>query len=174
MGYNAATPIVDGQTIIYTGQGRGTHAVKIKKQGEGFAAEELWSNAELGTQFNTPVLKDGLLYGLSDRGNFFCVDAKGGKTAWTDSARRGNFGAIVDAGSVILALTSNSELTVWQPTDKAYTELARVKVSPKETYAHPIVAGKRMFVRDQDSVSLWTLEAPPASAPAQAAAVTSR
>ena len=31
MAYNAATPIVDGQTVIYTGQGRGTKAVKIEK-----------------------------------------------------------------------------------------------------------------------------------------------
>ncbi len=59
--YNAATPIIDGQTVIYTGAGRGTTAVKIEKQGDGFAAKELWSNPEIGVQFNTPVLKDGFL-----------------------------------------------------------------------------------------------------------------
>ena len=32
MAYNAATPIVDGDTVIYTGQNRGTKAVKIEKQ----------------------------------------------------------------------------------------------------------------------------------------------
>ena len=32
--YNAATPIVNGNTVIYTGAGRGTHAVQIEKQGE--------------------------------------------------------------------------------------------------------------------------------------------
>ena len=36
MAYNAATPIVDGDTVIYTGQNRGTKAVKIEKQGDGF------------------------------------------------------------------------------------------------------------------------------------------
>jgi outer membrane protein assembly factor BamB len=39
--YNAATPIVDKQTIIVTGVGRGTKALKIEKQGDGFVANEL-------------------------------------------------------------------------------------------------------------------------------------
>lgn len=158
MAYNAATPIVDGQTVIYTGQARGTKAVKIEKQGDSFVAKELWSNADLGTQFNSPVLKDGLLYGLSDRGNFFCINAKTGETAWTDTAKRGNFGAIVDAGSVIFALASNSELIALKLGDKQYEELARVKVASTPTYAHPIIAGKRVFVKDQDSVTLWAFE----------------
>jgi len=32
MAYNAATPIVDGQTVIFCGQGRGARAVKLEKQ----------------------------------------------------------------------------------------------------------------------------------------------
>ncbi len=120
MAYNAATPIVDGQTVIYTGQGRGTKAVKIEKQGDGFAAKELWSNAELAAQFNTPVLKDGLLFGLSNRGNLFCLNAQTGQTAWTDTNPLGGFGAIVDAGSVLLALPENPELIVFKPDGKEY------------------------------------------------------
>ncbi len=50
MAYNAATPIVEGQTVIYTGAGRGTKAVKIEKQGDGFAFKELWS-AAIGPDF---------------------------------------------------------------------------------------------------------------------------
>src|SRR5262249_28854315 len=34
MGYNAATPIVDGQTLIYTGSGRGATAVRFEKKGD--------------------------------------------------------------------------------------------------------------------------------------------
>jgi outer membrane protein assembly factor BamB len=159
MAYNAATPIVDGQTVIYTGSGRGTKAVKVEKQGDGFAAKELWSNAEAAVQFNTPVLKDGLLFGFSDRGNLFCVNAQTGKTAWTDSARHGRgFAAILDAGSAIVALPSTSELIVYKPSEKEYAELAKIKVANTATYAHPVMAGNRIFVRDQDTVAMWTLE----------------
>ena len=157
--YNAATPIVDGETVIYTGAGRGTRAVVVGKKAGGFALRELWSNAEVATQFNTPVLKDGLLFGLSNRGTLFCLDAKTGKTAWTDSTRHGRgFAAILDAGSVILALPSTSQLIVLKPTGKEYAEQARVKVADTPTYAHPVIAGNRIFIRDKDSVALSTIE----------------
>ncbi len=159
MAYNAATPIVDGQTVIYTGQGRGTRAVKLEKQGDTFAAKELWSNPENAVQFNSPVLKNGLIFGLSQRGNFFCINAQNGQTAWTDSTGgRGGFGSVVDAGSVLLGLTAKSQLTVFQPSDKEYTEVASFKVADKQTYAYPVVAGNRVFVKDLDSVTLWTID----------------
>ena len=158
MAYNAATPIVDGQTVIFTGAGRGTKAVKIEKQGDGFAAKELWSNDQVAPQFNSPVLKDGLLFGLTDKGNLFCLNAKTGQTAWTDATKRGGaFASVLDAGSVLLALPSNSELIVFKPGDKQYDEVARIKVAESATYAHPLVAGNRIFVRDQDTVALLTI-----------------
>jgi len=157
--YNAATPIIDGETVIYTGSGRGAKAVKIEKQAGGFAAKELWSNPDLAPQFNTPVLKDGLLFGLSDRGNLYCINAKTGRTAWTDTAQHGRgFAAIVDAGACLLALPSTSELVVFKPDGNQYVELARIKVSETATYAHPVIAGNRIFIKDEDSVAMFTIE----------------
>jgi outer membrane protein assembly factor BamB len=157
--YNAATPIVDGSTVIITGAGRGTKALKIEKTDDGFAAKELWSNAEVATQFNTPVLVDGLLFGFSDRGNLFCINAKDGKTAWKDATRRGRgFAAIVAAGSVMLALPDNGELIAFKPTAKEFTPVAQIKVAESATYAHPVVAGNRIFVKDQDSLAMLTIE----------------
>jgi outer membrane protein assembly factor BamB len=154
--YNAATPIVDGQTVFYAAKGRGTKAIKIGKQGDAFITKELWSNAELGTQFNTPVLKDGLLFGLSDGGNLFCINAESGQTAWTDETRldRGGFTSIVDAGSCLMALPSSSELIIYKPTKNQYEELAKIKVADTPIYAHPVVAGNRIFIKDQESVAL--------------------
>ena len=188
--YNAATPIVEGQTIIYTGSGRGAKAVKIEKGGDGLIAKELWSNEEKSVQFNTPVLKEGLLYGLTAGNEFFCINTKDGQTAWSAPANpasadspggaggpprgpggpggrgrggrggggRGGYGSIVDAGSVLIALTPSSELIVFQPGDKAYTELARIKVADTETHAYPVVSGNRVFIKDKDSVTLWTID----------------
>lgn len=179
-GYNAATPIVDGQTLIYAGSGRGVTAVKLEKKGDGIAASELWKNADNSVMFNTPVLKNGLLFGLSAGNDFFCINAKDGKTAWTAPSTRaaanaateaggggggrrggmgrGGFGTIVDAGSVLLGLTPASELIAFQPTDKAYTEVARIKVADTPTYASPVPSGNRLFVKDQDAVTLWAVQ----------------
>lgn len=157
--YNAATPIVDGQTVIFCGQGRGARAIRIEKHGDAFTAKELWSNPANSVQFNTPVLKNGLLFGLSQHGNFFCLSARTGKTAWIDPAGgRGGFGSVVDAGPVLMALTPKSQLTVFQPTGKQYTELASINLADKHPYAYPIVSGNRLFIKDEDSVALWMIQ----------------
>ena len=158
--YNAATPIVDGQTVIFIGAGRGAKAVKIEKQGDGFAAKELWSNGDVDVQFNSPVLKAGMIFGLSSKNNLFCLDAQSGKTAWIDSNQTGGrgFGAILDAGPVLLALTNSSELIAFGPSDEGYMELARIKVADTATYAHPVIAGNRIYVKDEAALAMWTME----------------
>jgi hypothetical protein len=49
-------------------------------------------------------------------------------------------------------------LIAFAPSDKAYTELARIKVADTPTHAYPIATGKRVFIKDKDSVTLWTLD----------------
>jgi outer membrane protein assembly factor BamB len=158
--YNAPTPIIDGQTVIYMGSGRGIKALKIEKKGDAFAANELWSNAEIAPQYNTPVLCDGVLFGLSDKGNLFCVDAKTGKTAWIDQAKRdgSGFGSVVGTGSCLVVLPSSSELVVFKPDGKQYQEVAKIKVSDTPIYAHPVLAGNRIFVKDQESVAMLAVQ----------------
>ena len=155
MSYNAATPIVEDQTVIYAGAGRGTKAVKIEKTADGFVAKELWSNPDNAVQFNTPVLKGGQIYGLSQKSVIFCLDAKDGKTLWTTELGGRGFGSIVDAGSVLLALTPKGELAVLEPSDKEYKKLASYKVADTETYAYPVATDKGLFVKEKDSLSLW-------------------
>jgi outer membrane protein assembly factor BamB len=158
--YNAATPIIDGQTVIYTGKGRGTTAVKIEKQGDSFAAKELWKNPDLAPQYTTPVLRDGLLFGLTDGNKLYCINAETGQTAWTDATARGSrgFGSIVSAGSCLMVLPNNSELIVYKPSGKEYSELTVIKVSETPTYAHPVIAGNRIFIKDQDTVTMFVVD----------------
>jgi outer membrane protein assembly factor BamB len=186
MSYNASTPIVDGQTLIYGGDaGRGEKAVKIEKDGDRFMAKELWSNPQTSVKFNSPVLRNGLVFGLTDRNQFFAINAETGQTAWTASAGGqggggpaakgregkkggkggmrggrggGGYGSIVDADSVLLALTPSSELIVFQPSDKEFKQLAKYKVASTPTYAYPVLSGNRIFIKDGDSVTLWTVE----------------
>ncbi|MGD0259231.1 MAG: PQQ-binding-like beta-propeller repeat protein [Verrucomicrobiota bacterium] len=152
---NNTTPIIDGSRVVYTGHGKGLFAVKIEPQGESFSATPLWTNQQVGTRFTTPVLKDGLLYGYN--GSFFCASAQTGATLWTDAAKRGQSAAMLDAGSVILALTLNGELVAFKPSSTDYIELARIKVADSETWAHPVVAGDRVFVKDRERMNLWSM-----------------
>ena len=99
-----------------------------------------------------------MLFGISDRSNFFCMNASTGETAWIDSNRIDRCGAVLDAGSVMLALPSGGELIVFKPDGKRYEEIRRLKVAESSTYAHPVVAGNRIFVKDDNAITLWTTE----------------
>jgi len=50
------------------------------------------------------------------------------------------------------------QLTVLEPSAKEFKQLAKYKVSDSATYAYPIVAGNRVYVKDSDSLILWTIE----------------
>lgn len=180
--YNAATPIVAGQTIIYAGPTRGMTAEKLVMKNGQLAAEELWSNPDNSLRFNTPVLRGDLLFGLSSLNSVFCVDAGTGETLWTaplsadpggegaqaaggggSRGRRGGggsagYGSVVNAGSVLLALTPEGTLVFFEPSREEFKQLARYKVASGQTYAYPVAAGNNLYIKDGDSVTLWTIE----------------
>jgi outer membrane protein assembly factor BamB len=171
--YNSGTPVVDGQTVIVSGPagrrggGGGTAAFKIEKQGDGFAAREVWHKDQAAAMYNTPVLKNGLLYGLAPgrggRGptNLFCMNAQTGAVIWKDSSQHGECGEVLDAGSVLLALSSDGNLLVFKPGDKDYEQVASYKVADKGgldgPWAYPVVSGNRVFVKDRDKLTLWAI-----------------
>lgn len=160
MGYNAASPtVVDAQTVLIAGSDRGVKAVRFEKQGDKLAAKELWHNTDNSVQFNSPVVKNGLVFGISNRDALFCLDAKTGKTNWTAPIKgaRG-FGSVVDAGPVLITLTPAAQLVVFEPSDSGFKQVATYKVADSPTYAYPVVAGNRVFVKDNDSLTLWTIE----------------
>jgi outer membrane protein assembly factor BamB len=159
-GYNDATPIIDSNIIIYSGGGRGTKAVKLEKPGSDPAASELWTNPDISVGFNTPVLKDGYLYGLSAASTLFCISAADGKAAWTTPRIEGEagYGSVVDAGSVMMAMTPAANLIIFAPDHNEYKEIAKYKVADGNTYAYPIPSGNRIYVKDKDSVILWGIE----------------
>lgn len=153
--YNAASPYIDGNKIYYSGQGTGTKAIEVTKQGNQFITKELWSSAEIGAKWNTPVLKDGFLYGFTDQRKIYCLNASNGQTGWIDNTTKSDFATIVDCGSVIIGFPSTGNLIVLKPDSKAYSEVAKYKVTETPVYAFPIVAGNLIYVKDAESLILY-------------------
>ena len=163
--YNATTPIVMGQTVIYAGETRGTTAEKFANKAGKVDSEIVWRNSDNSLMYNTPVLKEGKFYGISSTNALFCVDAASGETAWSTELSsggggrgRGGYGSVVDAGAAMFALTPDGDLVVFAPDTKEFKKLASYKVASSGAYAYPVVSGKRIFIKDQNSVTMWSLE----------------
>jgi outer membrane protein assembly factor BamB len=151
--------------VICSAPQGGTVAVKVEKKGDGFTGTQLWKKSDVvASMYNTPVLKDGLLFGLTagtgGQGptRIFCLNAQTGDTLWTDTTQRGECGTILDAGPVLLAVTSDGNLLAFKPSKTGYEEVAKYKVADTPSWSCPIVTGNRVFVKDRDAVTLWTIE----------------
>jgi outer membrane protein assembly factor BamB len=155
--YNAASPYIDGQTIYYTGQGTGMKAIKVEKSGNEYVTKELWTNPTIGAKWNTPVLKDGFLYGFTDQKRIYCLNSTTGQTAWIDNAVNSDFASIVDCGTVIIGLPSTANLIVFKPASTAYSEVIKYKVSETSIYSYPIVAGEKIYIKDAETLMMYKI-----------------
>jgi outer membrane protein assembly factor BamB len=150
------TPVISGNTVYFTGQGKGLAAMKIEQLDGGFTANSLWSTPKFPARYTSPILRDGFLYG-SYNGRLFCANAQTGDAVWDQDAKLGDSATLIDAGPVMFALGLKGQLLVFKP-ETTFTQLARYTVASTETWAHPVVAGNRIFVKDNENIALWSVE----------------
>ncbi|HXE51641.1 MAG TPA: hypothetical protein VN541_01430, partial [Tepidisphaeraceae bacterium] len=86
----------------------------------------------------------------------FCINARDGKTLWTQKMGRNNFGSMLDAGSELLLLVPDGTLTVFKPSGKGFEQIAQIKLQGSDFYAHPVVSGSRIYAKDKDAVTMYT------------------
>lgn len=156
--YNASTVVIDGQVLIISGQGAGTKAIKVQKQGDNFVTNEIWNNPDIGTKYCTPVINNGYLYGISDKRKMFCMNAGSGQTAWVDTTIHTDFGAFLNGRSAIIAIPGKTDLIVISPDISKYSEKAHYKVSDNAIYAHPLLSGKFIYIKDKESLIAYSTE----------------
>jgi outer membrane protein assembly factor BamB len=159
MFYNAPSPVFSGQNIFLTGQGAGTKCNILTKTGDTWESKDLWTNKDFGCSFNTPMLKDGFLYGNeAKQGKLFCLNANTGEVCWNEATALNRFASIQDLGEALACLPATGPLIFFEPSGKAYVELAKYKVAETDVYAHPIIVGDKIFVKEKEMLTCWSLK----------------
>lgn len=157
--YNSSTPVIDGQNVIVCGQGKGTKSFRVEKSGDKYSTVENWVNPDFGTSFNTPVLKDGFLYAHEARlGKVYCLNAVSGKTCWADTIAQNRFVSTLDLGKVLLSLPANGKILVFEPNSEKYVQMANYKIAETEVYAHPLVIGDKIYIKEQELLTCWQIK----------------
>ncbi len=156
---NAVTPIVFGQTLIVSGLGMPVSAFRVVKRGGEWAQESVWENADVNMDMSTGVVIGATLYGFSAKnsGQFFAVDANTGQTLWLSEARVAENAAVVRAGELWFALTTEAQLLVVRANPRQFDVVKRYQVANSATWAQPVLSGQRVFVKDLNAISLWAL-----------------
>ena len=156
---NSVTPVVAGDLVIYAGLSSPTTAIRIVKSGAGYSVQEVWKNADVPMYMSTAVVAGETLVGLGqkNRGQFFAVDVKSGKTLWTTRGRETENAALIRVSGYTLVQTAEGELLVLRDSPTAIDIVKRYDIAESSTWAHPALAGNQLFVRDAKSLTLWTI-----------------
>jgi outer membrane protein assembly factor BamB len=152
---NSVTPIIVNGAIIYSGLANPITAIRPSNP-----PQKLWENREFGLYMSSPVIAAGILWGLSNRnkGQFFGIDPKTGKTVFSSEGRQAENAALIARGSTVFALTTDSELRVFQASPTTLKPVAKYNVADTPTWAHPAILGNRVLVKDAKSLALWSAE----------------
>jgi hypothetical protein len=148
---NIMNPIYhDGKIFISNGAGSDSKLLQLSVQGETVSADEVWTNTLLANSSQGVVLRDGLLYGTTNKrgSGFACIRWDDGSDIFFD--RNIVRGAFDIAEDMFFIMTEFGEIVVAKPAEKNFDVFARLELPDAEggqAYAHPIVHGNRMYAR---------------------------
>ena len=155
---NVPCPVFDeGLVFICTGFIRPQlWAIRVDGQGDVTETHVTWREAKQIPTKPSPVLVDGLLYVMHDRGVATCFDAQSGETVWRERIS-GNYSASpLFAAGRIYVFSHEGKTTVFQPGHE-YHALAENQIDGR-IMATPAVADAALFLRSD--THLYRLETP--------------
>jgi outer membrane protein assembly factor BamB len=157
---NIAVPLaVDGKVFISTGENHGSVLLALKPQGDKFNVEDVWQSqgpqSVLRSEWQTPILLDGHLYGLDNIGSagpvthLTCIKAATGERVW-QQPRFGKSNLIAADGKLFFSNMAG-ELVVVRATPKGFEEIGRKQVLGPTRQA-PSLAGGLLYLRDDKEI----------------------
>jgi outer membrane protein assembly factor BamB len=153
---NINTTVVYKDLLIFSREEQGLSAFRLAKQGNEIVPQQVWVNRESELYMSSPVLQGRTVVGMTARqkGQFFAVNADTGETVWQSPGRMGENAAILNLGNkVLLLLTNDANLIVQPAASKTYAPVAQYSVASSPTWAHPLVLGKRILIKDETTLT---------------------
>jgi outer membrane protein assembly factor BamB len=155
---NIVTPIWTGTHLIVSGTRQGTQAYTLTRSGAAWTATRVWQAWASSMYMSTPVVADGVIYGLSDkrRGHFVALDVATGAVRWTTEGREGEHASVLLAPKHVIFLTNANRLIVARRGAAAIDIEKTYTVGQAETWSVPVLLGRDLVVRDATGVSRLT------------------
>lgn len=156
---NITTPVFHENKVFFTSAyDTGAGLVNLSAQNGSVSASEVYFTREMKNHHGGVVLLNGYLYGFDDS-ILKCIEFATGKMMWRDRS--------VGKGSVILAdgdlylLGENNTVGLATASPNGYQEKGRFSIPDKglPSWAHPVVSGGRLYLRNQDSVMAYDVKA---------------
>ena len=144
--------VLDGGRIFLSGgYNAGSLMLQLKEDGGKLVPQTLFKLAPevFGATQQTPVFRDGHIFGTRADGQFVCLDPSG-KVAWSSGAgTQFGLGSFTLAGGLAFALNDSGRLSLFEASTSRFAPLAQAQVlKGRESWAPMALAGGRLLARD--------------------------
>jgi outer membrane protein assembly factor BamB len=156
---NIATPIVRGNRVFVSSDyGTGAGLLELTASGGGVQAREVYFTRDMRNHHASSVLVGDHLFGFS-AAILTAMHFDTGQVAWRD--RSVGKGSVVYADERLYLFSENGVVGLAEASPAAYREHGRFQLQTGRlpTWAHPVVAGGKLFLRDQDTIYAYDVRA---------------
>lgn len=125
--------------------------LQLTATNDGVTAKEIYHrNQPLAVHHGGVVRVGDAVYGTNQTG-LVCIDFKSGETKWQD--RSVGKGSVAAADGCLYVRSEKGPIALVEATPDAYKEIGRFEQperSKKNAWPHPVIAGGRLYIRDQN------------------------
>lgn len=156
---NITTPVFfENKAFFTSAYDTGAGLVNLTAQNGSVSASEVYFTREMKNHHGGVVLLNGYLYGFDDA-ILTCIDFATGKRMWRD--RSVGKGSVTAVDGDLYIQGENNMLALATASPSGYQEKGRFSIPDKglPSWAHPVVSGGRLYVRNQDSLLAYDVKA---------------
>lgn len=155
------TPVYkDGYLFVVSGYGVGYTGFQITESGGKFEAKEIYKGKST-VHTGAVVLVGDHVYAQTDNGKLLCLELKTGKEVWSVPSIPGK-GTLLGADGRLIARNEKGAVSLVEASPQGAKEVGRFnseRVGGEQGWAHPVVFGKKLYVRDWDALTCYDLKA---------------
>ena len=156
---NCSTPIFADDSVFVSVADGGCGRAKLSLENGKIKAEKVYHEGGLANHHGGVLLIDGYVYGTNNAA-LMCVEFEDGSTAWT--ARGVGKGSVAYADGCLYVRSEDGEIALVEANSKGYKEKGRFKQpdrSREKAWAHPMIAGGKLYLRDWDALFVYDIKA---------------
>ena len=157
---NITTPVFHDNKVFYTSAyGRGGALLALSAEDGEVRADEVYFTRNLQNHHGGVVLVDGYLYGFHNS-TLTCVQFATGEVMWR--SRSVGKGSLTYADGHLYVLSQSSVVGLVEASPAEYVEKGRFRIPDRgwPSWAHPVVSGGRLYIRNQETLAAYDLLEP--------------
>lgn len=153
-------PIVHGDSVIVSATTAGVVSIRPRLQDGIWVVDKVWETPGVEMYISHPVIVGDVLYGFSRRasGQLFALDARDGRLLWLGEPRFATNVAFAKADDLLFVLKDDAELIIARANPSRFEVLKTYAGADDVTWAQPVISGRRLFVKDVSTLTLWTFD----------------